>query len=98
MDEDQVPPDIVPNERRASSLTGKLRRLRKVFRYQGRVLWGDYNYAFLFTPSLPFMKKSKQAPPFFGLNDKVPVVLAFDPRLQHALAMLARHHHTCPSS
>lgn len=35
------------------------------------------------------MKKSRQASPFFGLNDKMPVVLALLLGLQHALAMLA---------
>ena len=45
--------------------------------------------AFLFTPNLPFMKKPTRAAPFFGLNDKMPVVLALILGFQHSLAMLA---------
>jgi NCS2 family nucleobase:cation symporter-2 len=52
-------------------------------------LVGDYDYAFLFRPHLPFMKKSRRPSPFFGLHDKIPVVLALLLGLQHALAMLA---------
>ncbi len=52
-------------------------------------LIGDYDYGFLFRPNLPFMKKQTQASPFFGLNDKMPVMLALLLGLQHALAMLA---------
>lgn len=35
------------------------------------------------------MKKSAQSPPFFGLNDRLPIVLALLLGLQHSLAMLA---------
>jgi NCS2 family nucleobase:cation symporter-2 len=35
------------------------------------------------------MKKSKQRAPFFGLQQKMPVVLALLLGFQHALAMLA---------
>ena len=52
-------------------------------------LIGDYDYAFLFKPNLPFMTKSKRAAPFFGLNDKMPVFLALLLGFQHALSMLA---------
>ena len=52
-------------------------------------LIGDYNYAYLFTPRIPFTRKSPSSPPFFGLNDRVPVLLAFLLGLQHSLAMLA---------
>lgn len=52
-------------------------------------LIGDYNYAYLFTPRIPFTKKSPASPPFFGLDDRVPVLLAFLLGLQHSLAMLA---------
>lgn len=50
---------------------------------------GDYDYAFLFRPNLPFMKKPRQSAPFFGLNDRMPVLLALILGFQHALAMLA---------
>lgn len=48
---------------------------------------GDYDYGWLCLPSLP-MGKRKQ-PPFYGLNDELPLVLAMASGLQHALAMLA---------
>lgn len=52
-------------------------------------LIGDYDYAFLFKPNLPFMKKVRRAAPFFGLNDRMPVLLALLLGFQHALSMLA---------
>jgi xanthine/uracil permease len=52
-------------------------------------LIGDYDYAFLFTPNIPFMRKTRRAAPFFGLNDKMPFLLAALLGFQHALAMLA---------
>lgn len=52
-------------------------------------LLGDYDYVFLFKPNLPFMKKSPQSAPFFGLNARIPLVLSLLLGLQHALAMLA---------
>lgn len=35
------------------------------------------------------MKKERRAAPFFGLNDRMPVLLALLLGFQHALAMLA---------
>lgn len=52
-------------------------------------LVGDYDYAFLFKPHLPFMQKSRRPAPFFGLNDDMPVVLALLLGFQHALSILA---------
>jgi NCS2 family nucleobase:cation symporter-2 len=52
-------------------------------------LIGKYDYAFLFKPNLPFMKKERRAAPFFGLHDKMPVLLALLLGFQHALSMLA---------
>ncbi|KAL8798750.1 MAG: hypothetical protein Q9182_006411 [Xanthomendoza sp. 2 TL-2023] len=52
-------------------------------------LIGDYDYAFLFKPNLPFMRKSRRAAPFFGLNDHMPLLLALVLGFQHALSMLA---------
>lgn len=41
-------------------------------------------------PTLPFMKNSRpRAPPFYGLDDELPLMLAIATGLQHALAMLA---------
>jgi xanthine/uracil permease len=52
-------------------------------------LIGEYDYAFLFRPNIPFLKRPRRAAPFFGLNDKMPVLLAMLLGFQHALAMLA---------
>ncbi|CAK5272465.1 unnamed protein product [Mycena citricolor] len=49
---------------------------------------GGYDYAWLCLPSLPWSKES-HAPPFYGLNDELPLLLAMASGLQHALAMLA---------
>ena len=52
-------------------------------------LIGDYDYAFLFRPTLPFMRRARRSAPFFGLNDPMPVLLALLLGFQHALSMLA---------
>ncbi|OTA57398.1 Xanthine/uracil permease [Hypoxylon sp. EC38] len=88
MDEDQGPSQIVPQHEQKKSISGRLNSIKKTF-FTRRGVLGDYDYAFLLRPNLPFMKKSQQASPFFGLNDKMPVVLALLLGLQHALAMLA---------
>lgn len=61
--------------------------LKLIFSRQGLV--GDYDYVFLFKPNLPFMKRSRKAAPFFGLHDRLPILLALLLGFQHALAMLA---------
>ncbi|KAJ9313462.1 hypothetical protein DTO271D3_6325 [Paecilomyces variotii] len=81
---DQIGPEIGPKR----TWTDKLRRIKKTLTTKDGII-GDYDYAFLFTPNLPFMKRSRQSAPFFGLHDKMPVVLALLLGLQHALAMLA---------
>ncbi|KAI1074845.1 Xanthine/uracil permease [Whalleya microplaca] len=88
MDEDQGPSQIVPHGSPNRTIRDRLTSIKKTFFTKEGIL-GDYDYVFLFRPNLPFMKKSRQASPFFGLNDKMPVVLALLLGLQHALAMLA---------
>lgn len=89
MDEDQGPSQIVPHNGSPKRTMGdRLDSFKKTF-FTKEGLIGDYDYGFLFRPNLPFMKKSTQASPFFGLNDKMPVFLALLLGLQHALAMLA---------
>ncbi|KAH3676090.1 hypothetical protein WICMUC_002387 [Wickerhamomyces mucosus] len=61
--------------------------IRKFSTKQG--LLGDYDYKFLFTPKIPFLKQDKPIQPFFGLYSDMPVVLGFILGLQHSLAMLA---------
>ncbi|PSS08841.1 hypothetical protein PHLCEN_2v3456 [Hermanssonia centrifuga] len=53
---------------------------------------GDYDYAWLCTPTLPFTvggKKRRTSPPFYALDSELPLLLALGCGLQHALAMLA---------
>ncbi|ODQ66183.1 purine permease [Nadsonia fulvescens var. elongata DSM 6958] len=52
-------------------------------------LIGDYDYAYLFTPRIPFISKRSNSSPFFGINSDIPMFLACILGLQHALAMLA---------
>ncbi|KAK2743860.1 hypothetical protein FQN55_007080 [Onygenales sp. PD_40] len=81
---DQIGPDMGPKR----SFADRARRVGRAFTTR-KGLIGDYDYAFLFRPNLPFMKKTRRASPFFGLDDRMPVVLAVILGLQHALAMLA---------
>lgn len=52
-------------------------------------LLGDYDYAYLFLPQLPFVRAEPKIQPFFGLNSDMPLLLGALLGLQHALAMLA---------
>jgi NCS2 family nucleobase:cation symporter-2 len=38
--------------------------------------FGDYDYGFLCMPTLPGLTKVTRIPPFFGLKDRLPLVLA----------------------
>jgi uric acid-xanthine permease len=88
MDEDQGPSQIVPETTPKRTMNDRFASFKhKFFTMDGLV--GDYDYGFLFRPNLPFMKKPTQASPFFGLNDKMPLLLAMLLGFQHALAMLA---------
>jgi hypothetical protein len=60
---------------------------RKVTTRHGWV--GDYDYAWLCTPSIPFFRKRHVSPPFYGLDSEIPLLVAITCGLQHALAMLA---------
>lgn len=51
--------------------------------------FGDYDYAYLFIPDIPFITKEPKTQPFFGLNSDMPLLLGFILGFQHALAMLA---------
>jgi NCS2 family nucleobase:cation symporter-2 len=88
MDEDQAPSQIAPGYEPKQTVGDRLRGIKHAFTTK-RGLLGDYDYAYLFKPNLPFMRKSSQPALFFGLNDKLPVVLALILGFQHALAMLA---------
>ncbi|KAI1764677.1 Xanthine/uracil permease [Hypoxylon sp. FL1150] len=88
MDEDQGPSQIAPQRAPKRTMGDRVNVFTRTF-FTKQGLVGDYDYAFLLRPNIPFMKKSRKAAPFFGLNDKMPVVLALILGLQHALAMLA---------
>jgi len=88
MDEDHGPSQIAPEKAPRRSLGDRLRTVKKTFTTREGLI-GNYDYTFLFKPNLPFMKKSDQIPPFFGLNDHMPVLLALLLGFQHSLAMLA---------
>jgi xanthine/uracil permease len=55
--------------------------------------FGDYDYAWLCMPTLPFStgtkRKVSNGPPFYALDTELPLFLAMTTGLQHALAMLA---------
>ncbi|KAK4544040.1 hypothetical protein LTR36_004538 [Oleoguttula mirabilis] len=85
---DDSPDQIGPSNNRRQTFTDKLRRLGKAFTTRDGLI-GNYDYAFLFTPNIPFVKRARRAAPFFGLNDRMPVFLALLLGFQHALAMLA---------
>lgn len=85
---DDSPDQIGPNTTRRQTWADNGRRLMKAFTTKDGLV-GNYDYAFLFRPNLPFMKREKRAAPFFGLNDSMPVFLALLLGFQHALSMLA---------
>jgi hypothetical protein len=86
---DVIVPTVTPKKSISDTARGRVQALLKAVTTRDGLL-GDYNYAYLFTPNLPFMKKSTEKPPFFGLNDRMPVVLGILLGFQHCLAMLVR--------
>lgn len=60
---------------------------RKFTTHKGLI--GDFDYAYLFTPSVPFMKRRARPAVFFSINSDMPVMLGVLLGLQHALAMVA---------
>ncbi|KAN0091854.1 Xanthine/uracil permease [Hyaloscypha variabilis] len=92
MSQDGLPDTIVPPNARKPTFGDRASQagravVKKLTTKQG--LLGAYDYGFLFMPNIPFMKRDPRPAPFFGLNDKMPVVLALLLGFQHALAMLA---------
>ncbi|KAI9839272.1 MAG: hypothetical protein M1819_003267 [Sarea resinae] len=81
---DRIGPDMGPRR----SFADKARGLVRAFTTKDGLI-GNYDYAFLFKPNIPFLKKARRAAPFFGLNDRMPVILALLLGFQHALSMLA---------
>ncbi|KAK7053508.1 Xanthine/uracil permease [Favolaschia claudopus] len=91
------PPNVLseqPPVTRAPSVHQRPTRLSTVKRkLTTRHGWlGDYDYAWLCTPTLPFGNQRKgqsRLPPFYALDAELPLLLAITSGLQHALAMLA---------
>ena len=88
MEQDRIGPDTTAKPPIGDRMKLLARRTVSSFTTKDGLI-GDYDYAFLFTPNLPFMKKSTRTAPFFGLNDKMPIFLALLLGFQHALSMLA---------
>lgn len=88
MDEDQGPSQIVTRGEQKRTVGDRVQGFKRAF-FTKEGLIGDYDYAFLFTPNIPFVRRRVQSAPFFGLNEKLPVLLALLLGLQHSLAMLA---------
>jgi len=85
---DDGPDRIGPDTSRKQTWAENGRKLVKAFTTRDGLV-GDYDYGFLFAPNIPFIRRQKKVPPFFGLNDSMPVLLALLLGFQHALAMLA---------
>ncbi|KAG0238644.1 hypothetical protein BGW41_008118 [Actinomortierella wolfii] len=49
---------------------------------------GDYDYTFLCMPSLPGLARHRP-PPFYGIKDRLPLLMAIVMGFQHTLAMIA---------
>ncbi|KAF9977161.1 hypothetical protein BGZ73_006832 [Actinomortierella ambigua] len=49
---------------------------------------GDYDYGFLCMPTLPGLTRHRP-PPFYGLKDRLPLLMALVMGFQHTLAMIA---------
>lgn len=88
MEPDRIGPDMTPKRPLKDKLVDIPRRTLKALTTKDGLV-GDYDYAFLFTPTIPFLKRERKVAPFFGLNDKMPILLALLLGFQHALSMLA---------
>ena len=85
---DDSPDQIGPTTDQKTTWADKGRSFVKAFTTKDGLI-GKYDYAFLFTPNVPFVKRQRRAAPFFSLNEKLPVLLALLLGFQHALSMLA---------
>ncbi|KAG8838930.1 hypothetical protein FRC18_002158 [Serendipita sp. 400] len=94
MAEQEQPPTVVSSEPTpkvpmGTRISNKARHLvTKVTTRDGWV--GDYDFGWLCMPTLPYGKAgARKLPPFYGLDDDIPLLLAMVCGFQHALAMLA---------
>jgi hypothetical protein len=81
-------PEVIGPDHHPRNVAYYVKAFRKQF-FTKEGLIGDYDYAYLFKPNLPFMGNKNVTPPFFGLDDNMPLLLAMILGLQHTLAMLA---------
>ena len=90
MDEEVAISAITPGNAtpRRNAVANRAKAFYSTFTTRSGLL-GNYDYAYLFKPNLPFISSGPNLTPFFGINDKIPIVLATILGLQHALAMLA---------
>ncbi|KAK0207109.1 xanthine/uracil permease [Desarmillaria ectypa] len=72
---------------RGAALKERASRIARKFTTRDGWL-GDYDYGWLCMPTLPYTKQ-KRAPPFYALDQDLPLILAISSGFQHALAMLA---------
>ncbi|KAF9515018.1 hypothetical protein BS47DRAFT_1372146 [Hydnum rufescens UP504] len=89
----QPSPTPVPTTSSPSPKSRGLRTLKRTVRkVTTRDGWlGDYHYAWLCTPTLPFSFSNTKTrpPPFYPLDAELPILLAMVCGFQHSLAMLA---------
>lgn len=85
---DDAPDQIGPNTTPKQTFGDRGRNFVRSFTTKDGLV-GDYDYAFLFTPNIPFIKRERRAAPFFGLHAKMPLLLALLLGFQHSLSMLA---------
>ncbi|KAF8747174.1 xanthine uracil permease [Rhizoctonia solani] len=83
------------NEQPGATAPPSIDRFRGIKRYGKKFTtrdgWlGDYDFAWLCSPGLPWGKrKASRAPQFYALDADLPILLAMTCGFQHALAMLA---------
>jgi uric acid-xanthine permease len=84
----QPAPTPGPTAQRSSARQTIVRLKQRWTTRQGWL--GDYDYAWLCIPTLPFGNPGqRRMPPFYALETELPLFLAITSGLQHALAMLA---------
>ncbi|ANB14511.1 Uric acid-xanthine permease (UAPA transporter) [Sugiyamaella lignohabitans] len=95
-DEEELPHPIAQTKT-ATTIRSTAETIRRKITTREGIL-GDFDYAYLFTPRIPFytsMKERQSSEPtrsstvFFGLNSSIPLLLGIVLGLQHCLAMLA---------
>ncbi|KAK9387783.1 hypothetical protein V1515DRAFT_615341 [Lipomyces mesembrius] len=87
-EQDQLRPELILGHPGHRSRSSYLNILKSTLLTRDGWL-GDYDYAYLFTPKIRFLRRDRKPGPFFGLNDRIPIVLTFILGFGHSLAMLA---------